>query len=124
MRKLRTEKPHLERERKQRYRKKHAAAIARREREKTYARRAQQPYSPELAQLMVELVKQPCTYCEATDNITIDHIVPLSRGGKHEASNLTAACYSCNASKCNRLLSEWPGRLGGAARDPGGSSIA
>lgn len=37
----------------------------------------------------------------------IDHVVPLSRGGKHIPDNLVAACKSCNSSKCNKLISEW-----------------
>jgi 5-methylcytosine-specific restriction endonuclease McrA len=61
---------------------------------------------------MAALVQQPCEYCGALDNITIDHIVPLSRGGRHEANNLTSACFSCNSSKSGRLLSEWAGRHG------------
>jgi 5-methylcytosine-specific restriction endonuclease McrA len=107
---LRRDRPELEREWKRRYREKNAEVVKEREREKTYARRARQPNSPELARLMADLVKQACVYCGSVENITIDHIVPLSRGGKHEASNLAPACFSCNSSKCNRLLSEWSGR--------------
>lgn len=33
---------------------------------------------------------------------TIDHIIPLSKGGKHDRWNCRTACYRCNASKCNR----------------------
>lgn len=33
---------------------------------------------------------------------TIDHIIPLSEGGKHEPLNVQAAHYGCNASKGNR----------------------
>lgn len=61
-----------------------------------------------------ELLSRPCDYCGATENITIDHVVPLSRGGKHEADNLAPACLSCNSSKNDRLLSEWNGRLDAA----------
>lgn len=39
-----------------------------------------------------------------------DHIVPLSRGGNNEETNLVCACLPCNSSKNNRLLSEWRGR--------------
>lgn len=110
MRKARLANPDRERAVKLRYRARNAEAVAKREREKTYARRAKQPYSKELAELMASLVQQPCAYCSATENITIDHITPLSRGGRHEASNLAPACFSCNSSKCDRLLSEWKGR--------------
>lgn len=111
MRQFRKQYPELERERKLRYRRNNAEIVRLREREKTYARRAKQPYSRELAQLMAQLIELPCTYCGAHDNITIDHIVPLSRDGRHEASNLAPACFSCNSSKSDRLLSEWNGRF-------------
>lgn len=51
-----------------------------------------------------------CAYCNKeipTFGAHIDHIVPLTRGGKHEVSNLCPACISCNSSKNNKLLSEW-----------------
>lgn len=43
----------------------------------------------------------------------VDHIVPLTRGGSNEPSNLVLACVSCNSSKHNKLLHEWErgGRL-------------
>jgi hypothetical protein len=47
-----------------------------------------------------------CAYCDNTCE-TIDHILPLNRGGDNERQNLTPACRSCNSSKGDRLLSEW-----------------
>lgn len=44
-----------------------------------------------------------CTYCEkklVNSDATVDHIVPLSRGGsKTDPDNLRAACRACNSSK-------------------------
>lgn len=34
---------------------------------------------------------------------TLDHIVPRSRGGTHEASNLRTACFLCNALRGDRV---------------------
>jgi 5-methylcytosine-specific restriction endonuclease McrA len=65
------------------------------------------PASPELAEFMAQLVQEPCAYCGATENITVDHIVPISRGGTHEAENMAPACQRCNCSKGSKLLSEW-----------------
>ena len=48
-----------------------------------------------------------CMYCGATTNLTIDHIVPLSKDGTHTADNLTVACKSCNASKYTHSLVYW-----------------
>ena len=33
---------------------------------------------------------------------TVDHVIPLSVGGKHEAANCRTAHFSCNSAKCNR----------------------
>lgn len=65
---------------------------------------------PATVAMVAQLLTEPCAYCGATENITIDHVVPLSRGGKHEADNLAPACYPCNCSKNSKLLSEWDGR--------------
>ena len=40
-----------------------------------------------------------CQYCGATDNLTIDHVVPRSKGGGTNWKNLITACKSCNAKK-------------------------
>ncbi|OIQ78421.1 HNH endonuclease [mine drainage metagenome] len=46
-----------------------------------------------------------CAYCgESAD--TVDHVVPRSRGGPHEWTNVVAACRRCNHRKADRLLSE------------------
>ena len=42
---------------------------------------------------------QACYYCGHGDNLTVDHLVPLVRGGPDEADNLIWACRSCNSSK-------------------------
>lgn len=51
-----------------------------------------------------------CAYCGAEGKLAQDHVVPVSRGGAHEPSNIVPACKPCNSSKCNKLLSEWKGR--------------
>lgn len=47
-----------------------------------------------------------CTYCGGPGG-TVDHLVPLSRGGQHAEGNLVPACRSCNSSKRDKLLIEW-----------------
>jgi len=54
-----------------------------------------------------ELYNNCCVYCGSRDNLTLDHIVPLSKGGKHISENLLVACGSCNSSKGAKLLEEW-----------------
>lgn len=41
---------------------------------------------------------------------TIDHVVPLARGGEHCNNNLVAACLKCNSSKGTKLVHEWTWR--------------
>jgi 5-methylcytosine-specific restriction endonuclease McrA len=46
-----------------------------------------------------------CGYCGRSGN-TIDHIIPRSRGGRHEWNNVVLACSPCNGKKGDKLLSE------------------
>jgi 5-methylcytosine-specific restriction endonuclease McrA len=34
---------------------------------------------------------------------TIDHIIPLAKGGTHEPSNAQCAHFICNSTKCDRV---------------------
>lgn len=45
-----------------------------------------------------------CGYCESKENLTIDHVVPISKGGKSTWENSVTACKPCNSSKGNKLL--------------------
>lgn len=45
------------------------------------------------------LLDGACSYCGSTDNLTLDHVVPLARGGQHRVENLVAACKPCNSRK-------------------------
>lgn len=47
-----------------------------------------------------------CVYCGDTHNLTIDHIVPVSRGGKTSFENCVAACRKCNNTKGDRTPNE------------------
>jgi 5-methylcytosine-specific restriction endonuclease McrA len=42
---------------------------------------------------------------------TIDHIVPVSKGGKDTLDNMAVACYACNQAKGNWTLGELERRL-------------
>jgi hypothetical protein len=43
-----------------------------------------------------------CAYCHRRRPLTMDHVIPLSKGGPHTASNVVPACLSCNSGKNNR----------------------
>jgi hypothetical protein len=47
-----------------------------------------------------------CRTCGSTENLCIDHVIPVSRGGDSLDGNLQALCASCNTKKSNRLDSE------------------
>ena len=64
--------------------------------------------SHELSQWLarVDLYGWRCFYCRcalSTKNLTMDHRIPLSRGGSHWPANLVPACKSCNSAKRDRL---------------------
>lgn len=52
-----------------------------------------------------------CVYCGAHQNLSLDHVVPLSRGGSNDLDNLATACRSCNSQKSNRTPDEWLGGM-------------
>lgn len=52
-----------------------------------------------------------CQYCGATSELTFDHLVPRSKGGKTCWENVTTACAPCNLKKGGKLPKEakmWP----------------
>lgn len=47
-----------------------------------------------------------CLYCGSSSSLTVDHVVPRSRGGEHEWENLATACGACNHRKGDRGVKE------------------
>ena len=47
-----------------------------------------------------------CVVC-ADSNVTIDHIVPVVKGGNHSIGNLQGLCRSHNSSKGSKFMMEW-----------------
>ena len=47
-----------------------------------------------------------CQYCGKSNDLTLDHVIPRSRGGKSIWTNLVTACRSCNAKKGDHLIGE------------------
>ena len=48
--------------------------------------------------------KFSCQYCGSSDELTFDHLLPRSRGGKTNWNNVVTACSNCNVQKGGRLL--------------------
>jgi len=49
-------------------------------------------------------VKFSCQYCGSGDELTFDHLLPRSRGGKTNWDNVVTACSNCNVQKGGCLL--------------------
>jgi len=53
--------------------------------------------------------RSTCQYCGEvlpSSELTLDHVIPRSRGGLSTWENLVACCHECNRHKGNRLLAE------------------
>jgi 5-methylcytosine-specific restriction endonuclease McrA len=51
-----------------------------------------------------------CQYCNTNVNrktATLDHVVPVSKGGKTNFENIVTSCAPCNTKKGNRTGPEW-----------------
>ncbi len=63
---------------------------------------------PDIKQQMWE--KSPnCHYCGTSlsvEQATIDHVIPVSKGGRNSPANLVVACLSCNHWKANDIVVE------------------
>lgn len=53
-----------------------------------------------------------CWWCLFKTKLTMDHVVPLSKGGVHAIGNIVGACQRCNSAKKDRL---WVRENGGLA---------
>lgn len=61
-----------------------------------------------------KLAKGVCHYCSRAfpaKELTMDHIVPIARGGKSTKGNTVAACKECNNAKKQLLPIEWDNYL-------------
>ncbi len=56
-----------------------------------------------------------CQYCGSTKRLTVDHIIPVSKGGQNIWKNMVTCCFSCNNKKGN-LMPEEAGMV--LKRDP------
>ncbi len=61
-----------------------------------------------------KVAKAVCHYCQqpiSAAAVTMDHLLPLSRGGTSTRGNIVCACKACNTQKQDQLPIEWLGLL-------------
>lgn len=58
-----------------------------------------------------------CGYCgtELLPGWQVEHMIPLSRGGKNEPKNVISSCPTCNRDKYDRTVEEYREYLGGSS---------
>lgn len=57
-----------------------------------------------IRQYVLQRDARTCIHCGAQKRLTVDHIVPSSRGGSDDINNLVTMCRSCNSTKNDK----WP----------------
>lgn len=53
------------------------------------------------------IYSSPCFACGSLENQSLDHLIPLARGGTHSVGNIITLCLTCNMSKNKKTLTEW-----------------
>jgi 5-methylcytosine-specific restriction endonuclease McrA len=59
-----------------------------------------------------------CQYCGSRSNLTVDHVIPRSKGGSSSWDNIVASCAPCNRRKGNQLPRQVGMRLSREPRMP------
>ncbi len=52
---------------------------------------------------ILQRYKGKCARCDSTEKLEIDHIIPLSKGGRHDEDNFQALCKKCNCKKGSKF---------------------
>lgn len=65
-------------------------------------RNKRQPVSTRTALEVFERDDYACRHCGSRRQLTVDHIIPVARGGGNAFDNLQTLCRSCNSSKGTR----------------------
>jgi 5-methylcytosine-specific restriction endonuclease McrA len=67
-----------------------------------------------------KLAKGVCHYCGRpfpAKELTMDHIIPVARGGKSTKGNIVTACKECNNAKKQLLPIEWENYISGLKKE-------
>lgn len=78
---------------------------------KERAQRNRQAYKSrhsEIREMLLEAQPYKCAHCGSTEGeLTVDHIQPISLGGRNTLSNLQWLCPDCNVRKADDLAEHW-----------------
>lgn len=84
--------------------------IARKANHKRKARKSatiENPFTEADCLSLIEAYEGCCAYCgNKTARLEMDHVIPLSRGGKHTKANIVPACFNCNRHKAAHIPEE------------------
>lgn len=64
-------------------------------------------YTLDQVQGLYQAFEHSCTYCGSIEKLTLDHFLPISKGGSDCLGNLIPACGQCNSSKYNKDPLMW-----------------
>lgn len=66
---------------------------------------------PKISRFIRKLVfdrdENKCLCCGSTQNLTIDHIIPKSKGGKSVPDNYQTLCSACNGLRGNKTTTDY-----------------
>lgn len=69
-------------------------------------KRGLKPITSEILISLKAIFGDICVYCGQRAE-TLDHIIPVSKGGQSDLNNLVPACLACNSSKKAREVHDW-----------------
>ena len=110
-RKRRRENPERAREHNRKWERNNPVAVgARTHRHRAAKTAAGGSYTPAEWRSLVEHYGNKCLCCGRTDvALTVDHVVPVSKGGSSNIDNLQPLCLACNSSKNDKIIDYRPG---------------
>jgi 5-methylcytosine-specific restriction endonuclease McrA len=57
---------------------------------------------------ILDVYQGKCAYCGTGGRMTMDHVIPISKGGHHSASNIVSCCVTCNSTKVDKIIDFFP----------------
>jgi len=61
------------------------------------------PIPAEVRRYVLERDRHRCVKCGSDRQLTVDHIIPLAKGGSNDLSNFQTLCRRCNSGKRDRF---------------------